>query len=47
MNKFSEDNLVEKTVIDLVKEVWANPDCHINAFSDEGDAKLGRAHRCV
>lgn len=45
MNKFSEDNLVEKTVIDLVKEVWADPDCHINAFSDEEDAKLGREHR--
>jgi type I restriction enzyme R subunit len=45
MNKFSEDNLVEKTVIDLVKEVWADSECHINAFSDEDDAKLGRSHR--
>jgi len=45
MNQFSEDNLVEQTVIKLVKEVWADPACHINAYSDEDDAKLGRAHR--
>jgi len=45
MNKFSEDNLVEKTVIDLVKKVWGDSGCHINAFSDEEDAKLGREHR--
>jgi len=45
MNPFSEDNLVEQTVIKLVKEVWANEACHINAYSDEDDARLGRAHR--
>ena len=45
MNQFSEDNLVEKTVIDLVKQVWGDSDCHFNAFTDEDDAKLGREHR--
>ncbi|NQV00256.1 MAG: type I restriction endonuclease subunit R [Parcubacteria group bacterium] len=42
MNKFSEDNLVEKTVIKLIKDVWGNVDCHINAYKDEDDLKLGR-----
>lgn len=45
MNQFSEDNLVEQTVIKIVKEVWGNSACHINAYSDENDAKLGREHR--
>ena len=45
MNPFSEDNLVEKTVIKLIKEVWADSACHINAYTDEEDAKLGRDHR--
>lgn len=45
MNPFTEDNLIEQTVIKLLKEVWADSDCHINAYSDEEDAKLGRAHR--
>ena len=45
MNQFSEDNLVEQTVIKLVKELWADSACHINAYTDEEDAKLGRAHR--
>jgi type I restriction enzyme R subunit len=45
MNPFSEDNLVEQTVIKLVKELWADSACHINAYTDEEDAKLGRAHR--
>ncbi len=45
MNQFSEDNLVEQTVIKLIKEVWADPACHINAYTDEDDAKLGREHR--
>ena len=45
MNPFSEDNLVEQTAIKLVKEVWADSACHINAYTDEDDAKLGRAHR--
>lgn len=45
MNPFTEDNLVEQTVIKLIKEVWADDVCHINAYSDENDAKLGREHR--
>ncbi|MDA0987203.1 MAG: type I restriction endonuclease [Bacteroidetes bacterium] len=45
MNPFSEDNLVEQTAIKLIKEIWADSACHINAYSDEEDAKLGRAHR--
>mgnify|MGYP000935741549 CR=1 FL=1 len=45
MNKFSEDNLVEKTVIKLIKDVWGNKDCHINAYQDEDDLELGRENR--
>ncbi len=45
MNPFSEDNLVEQTVIKLIKEVWGNSDCHINAFADEDDLKLGRENQ--
>ena len=45
MNKFNEDNLVEKTVINLMEELWQNPSCHINAFTDEEDKRLGRDNR--
>ncbi|MBP7740639.1 type I restriction endonuclease subunit R [Candidatus Woesebacteria bacterium] len=45
MNKFNEDNLVEKTVISLIEELWQNPSCHTNAFTDEADLKLGRDSR--
>ncbi|NQV89928.1 type I restriction endonuclease subunit R [Candidatus Uhrbacteria bacterium] len=45
MNQFSEDNLVEQTVIKLIKEIWDDSACHINAYSDTEDAKLGREHR--
>jgi type I restriction enzyme R subunit len=45
MNKFSEDNLVEKTVIKLIKDVWGDKDCHINAYKDEDDLELGRDNR--
>lgn len=45
MNQFSEDNLVEKTVIDLVKKVWGDEGCHIDAYTDLEDAKLGRENR--
>lgn len=41
MNEFSEDNLVEQTGVKIFQEIWG-ADCHINAFSDEGEAKLGR-----
>lgn len=45
MNQFSEDNLVEQTVIKIIKELWKDENCHINAFSDEDDLKLGRDNR--
>src|SRR3989338_152148 len=45
MNPFSEDNLVEQTVIKLVKDLWADEKCHINAYKDEDDLRLGREHR--
>src|SRR3989344_5958632 len=45
MNPFSEDNLVEQTVIKLIKEVWDDSACHINAYADEDDLVLGREHR--
>src|SRR3989338_10865228 len=52
MNPFSEDNLVEQTVIKFIKEIWGDPPvgeassaCHINAYADEDDLLLGRAHR--
>ena len=45
MNPFSEDNLVEQTVIKLIKKVWVDSACHINAYMDEDDALLGREHQ--
>ena len=45
MNQFSEDNLVERTVIKIIRELWGGSDCCVNAFADVDDAKLGRAHR--
>lgn len=45
MNLFNENNLVEKTVLKLIKEVWADNSCHIDAYKDADDLKLGRAHR--
>jgi type I restriction enzyme R subunit len=42
MNQFNEDNLVEQTVIKLVKSAWNDESCHINAYKDLDDAKLGR-----
>ena len=45
MNQFSEDNLVEQTAIKLVREVWSDESCHINAFTDEEDARLVRDNR--
>lgn len=45
INQFSEDNLVEQTVIKLIKEFWADDACYINAYTDSEDAKLGREHR--
>ncbi|MFA7278087.1 MAG: type I restriction endonuclease subunit R [Candidatus Gracilibacteria bacterium] len=45
MNPFTEDQLVEQTVIDLIKKAWNDPSCHINAYTDADDAKLGRNNR--
>lgn len=45
MNPFNEDNLVEQTVIKLLKDVWGDPACHINAYEDADDAPLEREHR--
>lgn len=45
MNPFTEDNLVEQTVIKLIKEIWTDEACHINAYTDAEDARLGREHR--
>ncbi len=45
MNPFTEDNLVEKTVIKLLKDLWDDSACHIDAFKEENDAVLGREHQ--
>ncbi len=45
MNPFSEDNLVEQTVIKLIKDIWGDKACHINAYKDEQDLLLGRENR--
>ena len=45
MNQFNEDNLVEQTVIKLIKKVWADDGCHVNAYTDLEDAKLGRENQ--
>ncbi|MEI7579497.1 MAG: type I restriction endonuclease subunit R [bacterium] len=45
MNTFTEDTLIEQTVITLIKELWQDESCHINAYTDTEDAKLGRSHR--
>ncbi len=45
MNLFTEDQLVEQTVLSLIKKLWNDAACHINAYKDTDDAKLGREHR--
>jgi len=45
MNQFSEDQLVEQTVIKLIKEIWNDKTCHINAYKDEDDLMLGRENQ--
>jgi type I restriction enzyme, R subunit len=45
MNPFTEDNLVEQTVIKLIKKIWGDKLCHINAYKDEDDLKLGRENQ--
>ena len=44
MNEFSENNLIEQTAVKLFKELWGSG-CSINAYSDEGDALLGRENQ--
>ncbi|MFA5299715.1 MAG: type I restriction endonuclease, partial [Lutibacter sp.] len=45
MNPFNEDNLVEQTVIKLIKKIWGDKTCHINAYKDEDDLKLERENQ--
>ena len=45
MTQFNEANLVEKTVIKLIKKVWADSACHIDTFSEENDLLLGRENQ--
>lgn len=45
MNPFNENSLVEQTVIKILKELWGDEVCHIDAYSDENDLKLGREHQ--
>ena len=45
MNPFTESSLVESPAISLVKKLWQDEACHINAYSDTEDLKLGREHR--
>lgn len=45
MNPFTEDQLVEQTVIKLIKKLWDDKTCHINAYKDEDDLLLGREHQ--
>jgi type I restriction enzyme R subunit len=45
MNPFNENNLVEQTVIRLIKELWGDDACHIDAYSDEADLQFGREHQ--
>ena len=41
-NNFTEDRLVEQTAVELIKELWKESGCHINAFGTEGEQRLGR-----
>ncbi len=45
MNPFNEDNLVEQAVIKLIKKIWDDKNCHINAYKDEDDLKLERENQ--
>jgi len=41
MNEFSEDNLIEQTAVKIFGQLWGAQN-FINAYSDEGEALLGR-----
>ncbi len=51
MNPYNENNLVEQPAIKILQDLWGgeaypgNGSVHINAYSDGGDALLGREHR--
>lgn len=44
-NSFTEDALVEQTVLKLIQNLWQDSSCHINAFKDVDDRTLGRDNR--
>ena len=44
MNEFSEDKLIEQTAVKIFGELWGAKN-FINAYSDEGDALLGRENQ--
>ena len=44
-NPFSENELVEKEVIKIIKNLWNNEECFVNAYNEEGDKILGRENR--
>lgn len=44
MNEFSEDKLIEQTAVKIFGELWGAKN-FINAYSDEGDAFLGRENQ--
>ncbi len=45
MNVFSEDALVEASVISIIKEMWGAGFRHINGYTPEGDSQLNRSHQ--
>ena len=45
MNFFTEDALVETSVISIIQEIWGPGFRHINAYSPEGDSQLNRSHQ--
>lgn len=44
MNEFSENKLIEQTAVKIFGELWGTKN-FINAYSDEGDALLGRENQ--
>ena len=44
MIPFSKDNLGEQTVIEFIKNAWADSACYVIAYTDGEDAMLGREH---
>jgi len=44
MSEFSEDNLIEKTAVKIFAKLWGAKN-FINAYSEEGDALLGRENQ--